>query len=306
MQLTHDALDRARLDDRVHGTPLPAPLLWDAGELTLLRDAPDAARGYFRVLQVTLEPGRMADAAAAYQQQIDLGNAPWLRAELLYTQGDPAAWDGIAKALDRLVGPPDRIRDERLLWAWRALGEGRWERGADLAERAGRGADKERRGQAMTVRAAAKAAAGQVDAGRRALAQALSMAPHPEARAAARLQTALALRASGGDEEWLEEILAQLEKDLGAHDVDVLHLRATPSPPERRRFGGAGLLSWDPRSGRLLRSELVRGGPSGSRLVGPDGWAEHNRGAGGLAWPFGPSWHPIDATPMAVIVHPGR
>ena len=83
----------------MHGTPLPAPLLWDAGELTLLRDAPDAARGYFRVLQVTLEPGRMADAAAAYQQQIDLGNAPWLRAELLYTQGDPAAWDGIAKAL---------------------------------------------------------------------------------------------------------------------------------------------------------------------------------------------------------------
>ncbi len=306
MQVTKDALDRARQDARVHGAPMPAALMWDAGELTLLRDAPDAARGYFRELQVILPPGRMADAASAYEQQIATGNAPSLRAELLYVEGDPAAWDGLSRALDRRVGPADRARDERLLWAWRALGEERWERAGELAEKAARGADKDRRAQALAVKAAARAAAGQTDAARRALDQALRTAPHDDFRHAARLQTARALLETAGDALWFEELMEQLEQDLGAHDPDVVLLRAAQIAPPPERFSGAGQLAWDPRTGRLLRSDLVRGGPSGSQLVAASDWGEHNRSDDGLAWPFGPSWHPIDGSPMAVIVHPGR
>ena len=306
MQITKDALDRARQDVRVHGSAMPAQLLWDAGELTLLRDAPDAARGYFRELSSLLPPGRMADAASAYEQQIAAGNAPWLRAELLYVEGDAAAWEGLSRALDRRVGPGDRAQDERLMWAWRALGEGRWERAEDLAEKAARGADKDRRAQALAVKAAARAAGGQIDAARRALEQALRIAPHDEFRHAARLQVANALRETAGDGLWFEELMQHLEQDLGAHDPDVLRLRSVSSAAVPERFSGAGQLAWDPRSGRLLRSEIIRGGPTGSRLVLADDWATHNRSDGGLAWPFGPSWHPIDSTPMAVIVHPGR
>jgi len=306
MQLTKEALDRARQAQRNHGTSIPAALLWDAGELTLLRNAPEASRGYFRELKASLPPGRMADAAAAYEEELSAGNGPWLRAELLYVEGDPAAWDGLSKALDRRVGDADRARDERLLWAWRALGEDRWERAADLADKAMRGADKGRRAQALVIKAAAKAAEGQVEQARRALDQALATAPHDDLRHAARLQTARALLQTSGDGLWLEELLSNLEQDLGAHDVDVLRLRTgvREAPPER--FGGAGRLGWDPRTERLLRSDLVRGGPSGSRLVAANDWAVHNRSDDGLAWPFGPTWHPIDGSPMAVIVHPGR
>ena len=155
MKAQKDALDRARQAQRNEGLPIPPELLWEAGELTLIREAPDAARAYFRELGGLLEPGDLADAAMACEAAIEAGNAPLLRAELLYIQGDEGAWDGLDRALARATGSKSRLRGERLLWAYRAIGEGRYQQALDLVQRVDRlTGEVEHKRQLATVRAA--------------------------------------------------------------------------------------------------------------------------------------------------------
>ncbi len=307
MQLTKEALDAARQGERNHGTPLPPELLWEAGELTLMRDAPDASRAYFRELKGMLPPGTLGAAATAYEQQIAAGNGAVLRAELLYAAGDAAAWEGLGEALGAMTGPADRVQDERLIWAWRAMGEGRWERAADLVGKVTTASvARERRSAGYAVRAAFRAASGQADRGRNLLDQALKFAPHDEARLGARLQVARALRNSGADAMWLEALLAQIEDTIGTDDPDAITLRMGTRDAPSGPFASTARLAWDPATERLLRSELVRGGIGGTGLVAADRWETVNVGEGGLAWPFGPTWHPIDSTVLPVFVRPRR
>ena len=62
----------------------------------------------------------------------------------------------------------------------------------------------------------------------------------------------------------------------------------------------------DPRSGRFYLPGLQRGGPGSARLIGTATFSRENRSRAGSAWPFGPSFHPIDGTPLQQFFHPGR
>lgn len=305
MKVTKDAIDRARMDEKNHGTPVPPVLLWDAGELTLLRDAPDAARAYFRELGGALPPGPLADAAAAYEQRLSGGEHAALRAELLYRSLDPAAFEGIEAALAALGRGPGADQ-ERMVWAWRAVGEGRWERAWAIAEPALQGATPAVRTQALGIKAAWQAAVGRPDRARRSLDQVASAAPSDDITIAVRLQVARALVATGGDAALRDELIDELTVALGADDPDIVVIRSTSRDVPTDPFQPTRLLSWDPRTTRLFRSEIQRGTPSGSRLVPGDDWEHHNQTTAGLPWPYGPTWHPIDLEPLPVFFHPGR
>ena len=311
MKAQKDALDRARQAQRNEGTDVPLELLWEAGELTLIREAPDAARAYFRELGELLPPGAQADATQAFEEAIEAGNAPLLRAELLFLQGDEAAWEGLGPALARAAGSRSRLRRERLLWAFRAIADGRFQLALDLVDKTtGLTGEREDKRQLATVRAAGYAGLGKVDLARSALDSAVRSASRGSARAASRAQVALALGRSSVDSPWRSELLDQLARDLGGDDVDVTWLREMsleswpadlPAP-----FARARRLALDPRTGRLFPVGLSRGSPSGTRLVQPESYVRLNRTTGDLAWPFGPTWHPVDGLPLSVFFHPGR
>ena len=310
MKSQKDALDRARQAQRNEGAEIPPELLWEAGELTLIREAPDAAKAYFRELGDLLPPGELADAALAYEEAIEAGNAPLLRAELLFIQGDEDAWVGLERALARAAGSRSRLRQERLLWGFRAVGEGRYQLGLDLVEKiSGLTGERELKRQLATVRAAGYAGLGRPDAAKTSLEAALRAAGPDSARAASRAQVALALGRSPVDSPLRSELLDQLGRDVGGDDPDLLWLReqslqSWPAEP-KTSFARAQRLALDPRSGRLFPVGLSRGSPSGTRLAPPASYVSINRRVDGLAWPFGPTWHPLDGQPLLVFFHPG-
>ncbi len=311
MKAQKDALDRARQAQRNEDAPIPPVLLWEAGELTLIREAPDAARAYFRELGELLPPGPQADAAMVYEQAIEAGNAPLLRAELLYLHGDDAAWEGLDRALSRAAGSRSRLREERLLWAFRALVDSRYQQALDLVQKVGGlSGEQEAKRQLATVRAAGYAGLGKEDLARTALDSAARAAGPGHARSASRAQVVLALGRSPKESTWRPELLDQLARDLGGDDPDVVWLRGMSLdewPVERPApFARARRLALDPRTGRLIRVGLVRGSPSGARLAPPEDYVVMNRTSEGLAWPFGPAWHPIDGLPLPILFHPGR
>lgn len=309
MKAQKDAIDRARQAQRNDGAAIPPELLWEAGELTLLREAPDAARAYFRELRDLLPPGGLADAALAFEEAITTGSAPLLRAEILLLGGDPKAWEGLDAALDAAAGSQHRVLDERLLWSFRALGTGRSGLALALLERVEpQTGEVEQKRQIAAVRAAALAGLGRPGEARVHLDAALRACRLEAPSLASRLQVALALARSGADDAWRTDLLVQLARDLGQDDPDVAWLRGPEpwpmAPPPR--FARARQLALDPRTGRLLPGGLARGSPGGSPLVPASAFTRINVTDGGLAWPWGPTFHPIDGRPLPVFFHPGR
>jgi len=305
MKVTKDAIDRARIEEKNHGTAVPAVLLWDAGELTLLRGAPDASRAYFRELGELLPPGPLGDAAAAYEERLAAGEHGALRAELLYRAGDPAAFEGLEDAMTAL-GKGPKADDARMVWAWRAMNEQRWERAWGLAEPALHGATPTVRAQVLGVKATWQASSGKPDRARRTLDAATAAAPGPDLVVALQLQVARALTGDGDSAGLRAQLLEQLTVELGGDDPDLAAVRSQATDAATPPFAVAEQLSWDPRTSHLFRSRLLRGTPSGSRLVAGVDWEHHNVTDEGLPWPFGPTWHPIDLHPLPIFFHPRR
>jgi tRNA A-37 threonylcarbamoyl transferase component Bud32 len=301
------ALDKAR-GAQAAGMPLPPALLWEAGELALLRESTDAARGYFRELAANLPPGQHADGAAAFAEAVDRGDAALLRAELLWIAGRrEEAWLLLGPALDRSMADRRTLDDERLVWAYRALAEERYEDGAALLGKVGSVAgDPEARRSLAAARAAAEAGMGRADNARRELAAALKAGRTREAAGAARLLVATALLRSSADKDWASSLVDEAALDLGDSDPDLRKIadartRGTALPPAPP----GPFLALDPRSGRFFDGGMARGGPGATRLVPAEAFPAENVSRGGLAWPFGPAFHPVDGEPMQVFYRPG-
>jgi hypothetical protein len=320
------ALDLTRGEAGIYVGAPPA-LLWEAGEVALLRGSADAAKAYFRVLGHSMPPGAHSDAAAAYVEEIRRGNGPLLTAELLFIDGRlDLAYERLPERLQAMVGSRDRRRRERVVWAYRALGDGRFELAETLVADLGPlGGERELRRQQNTVQAAARAGRGRLDAGRRALRAALKTSNTDEASAATRLQVVYALlrreSPTEAELEWAAKLLDDARKHLG-EDEDVRFLEGVRdrTPRLKGRFDAAVRLSADPRSGRFYPAGLRRGGPASSRLIPADRYGPVNISAGGrptqlfgfewtprgMAAPFGPTFHPVDHTPLPYFFHPSR
>ena len=226
-----------------------------------------------------------------------------------------------------MVGSRDRRRNERILWAFRALADGRFEMAESLVANLGPlGGEREIQRQESTVKAAARAGTGKLEAADRALRTALKVANTDEDAATARLQVVYALlRQDPPSEEgleWAAELMTEARTLLGPEDDDIRFLDdlRVGKPHLKDRFEAAEMLSADPRSGRFHARGLRRGGPGSSRLIPADGYGPVNVSAsgrptslfgfewtpGGTAAPFGPTFHPVDHTPLPYFFHPGR
>jgi len=321
------ALDRTRGEAGIYAGAPPA-LLWEAGEVALLRESADAAKAYFRLLARSLPAGTHADAAAAYVEEIERGNGPLLTAELLFIDGRlERAYERLPGRLQAMVGSRDRRRRERIVWAYRALGDGRWDTAATLVMDLGPlGGEREIRRRRSTVQAAVAAAKGDLDAAKRALKAAVKTSNTDEAGATTRLQVAYALlRQDPGTEEglaWAENLIGEAGALLGEGEADVVFLKELRdgTPRLEDRYEAAVRLAADPRSGRFYPAGLRRGGPGSSRLIPADGYGPVNLSTGGrksrlfgFEWPprgsaapFGPTFHPLDHSPLPYFFHPGR
>jgi serine/threonine protein kinase len=305
------ARERLRLGDAGVPAPLPAALLWEMGEVAVLRGAYAAAEGSFRDAADALPPGTLRDAADAWQEELARGAGELLRAELLWQAGrlSDAEWGALVVQLGEDPRSRGRREEERLIWTYRALDQGRWALALDLARPlTGLSGEPERRRAARAAAAAALGAQGRVLDGQRALRQSLEEAEAPDQRAASGIVVARALaRSPEGDADWRAELLDELESTLGADDPDVARLRSgriDEVPP--RTLSGPPPRALDPRSGRLFDGGWSHAGPGTARLVPAARWPDENVSRSGLAWPFGPAFHPLDDSPMPVLFHPGR
>ncbi len=321
------ALDRTRGDAGIYAGA-PHALLWEAGEVALLRESADAAKAYFRLLARAMPAGTHADAAAAYVEEIERGNGPLLTAELLFIDGRlDRAYERLPQRLQAMVGSRDRRRRERIVWAFRALGDARWETASTLVADLGPlGGEREIRRRRSTVQAAVAAANGDLDVAKRALKAAMKTSNTDEAAATTRLQIAYALlRQDPGTEEslgWADNLIGEAGALLGEGDPDVVFLTdlRDGTPRLEDRYDAAVRLAADPRSGRFYPAGLRRGGPGASRLIPADGYGPVNLSTGGrksrlfgFEWtprgsaaPFGPTFHPLDHSPLPYFFHPGR
>ena len=308
------ARERVRKAEPGDAATLPTALLWEMGEVAVMRGAYAAAEGFFRDAAAASPPSVIRDAADAWQDLLERGTGELLRAELLWQAGrlTDADWGALLVQLGEDPRSRSRRDQERLVWAYRALDQGRWELCLDLLRPLGpMPTEPERRRVARTAMAAAQAGSGRLVEAQRSLRQALEKADGKRGRVATRLVVARALLRGGGDAKWLQELLDQLAEDTGDEDPDLQRLRAlrqedvAPRTPERG-LSGPPRRALDPRTGRLFDAGWTRRGPGTARLVPGDGWSVENVGRGGLAWPFGPTFHPLDDSPMSTIFHPAR
>jgi len=321
--LLEAAMGRARQAAQAGQGPIPPALLWEAGELALLRQAAKAklterarrerARSYFSELSSVYPASPVADAAAAYVEWIDREAEALLRAELYWRLGDTEeAWGILLPALAAKGVSADRAQRERLIWTYRALAEGRYDTARDLLASLGLlTGEPERRRQAQVASAAVLASADRKPEARRKLEAALKTTRDPEVAGVARLQVVLALLRGGHAPDWAGALLEEAAVQIGDDHPDLIKVLALnrgerielvdPEP-----YPGFGGLAYDPRSGRLFPAGLSRGSPSGARLAPAKAFVELNRTQTGLAWPFGPAFHPISGEALQVFFHPGR
>lgn len=306
------ALDAGRKHQRETAEPLSPELLHEAAEVALVLGSPEAAKGYFEEIAKDQPAGALADLAASWADAVIEGRGALLGAELLYIDGRvEEAYSGLMAALDAASGSRERLQADRLLWAYRALGDGKYEVASNLVSDLGAlSGERGRRKAAGIARAAALAGLGRNTAARKELTSALRLADNAVDRSTARLQVALALTRSGRDDGWASSLVEEAAVEVGDNDVDVqylLRLRATPeSPPSRDPFAGMLRLALDARSGRFLPVGLSRGGPSGGAVVPPEAYTRENISRDGLAAPFGPTFNPLDGTLLAWVYHPAR
>jgi len=304
-----EAVDQLYQRQSSGAAPPPPALLWETGELALLVEREEEAKRSFQELSRTLPPSTAADAAAAYVQAIDAEQSDLLRMELLWIDRRLTdQWLELPALLKTDCEIPGWTARQRAVWAQRALNEEHYTLADSIAERL-RGSDRRTR---YTIQAGARAGQGKENDARKALAMALSFAPTRSDQAASLGQVTQAAIRGGCSENWINELLDQLEEVLHPRDPDLRYLRGL-------RTGEVLMLStwledgsinrdlWvDPRSGRFYLPGLQRGGPASSRLIGTETFSRENRSRGGSAWPFGPSFHPIDGTPLQQLFHPGR
>ena len=315
LKLALDAARRARDED---GVPIQPDLLQEAAEVALVLGSPDAARSYVLELAQAQPAGELADLALAWSDAIGEKRAGLLAAELLWIDGRmDKAYAQLESAMRRAEGSRDGRQQDRLVWAYRALGDQKY----GIADRllASMGAltgESAKRRAAGIGRAAALAGLGQSGKARRELSTALKLATTGEQRATARLHVALALTRIGAEADWaaslVEEAVVELQDTVPQADQDpdirlLLALRAPEGPSQEvDPFASRLRMAVDPRSGRFLPAGLMRGGPTGSRLIAPEAFAVDNRSKDGLAAPFGPTFHPLDGTLLGWYYHPGR
>ena len=285
---------------------VPPALLWELGEVSVLRGAFEAAGRAFADAGELLPPGRLSDAAQGWQEELQRGAGEILRAELRWQAGalDDEGWAGLPALLDADPRSKGRRDAERLVWAYRALDAWRWGLALALVRPMGpMPGEPERKRSQRSALAAALAAAGKPVEARRALGQALDKASTPEGRVACHFHVARALATTGGDREWLDELLAILEQEVGVDDLDLMQL---VSIRDGEPLPGAPGLALDSRSGRFYAASWTRGSPGTTKLVPAGAWARENVGLGGLGWPFGPAFHPLDDAGLPAVFNPGR
>lgn len=321
--LLEAAMGRARQAERSGEGPIPAALLWEAGELALLRPAANAkfterarrdrARSYFSELASVSAAGPISDAAAAYVEWLDRENEGLLRAELFWRLGDSdKAWSLLADALRKKGISADRLQRERLVWVYRALAEGRYDSAGELLASLGLlTGEPERRRQAQVASAAVLASAGRKPEARRKLEAALTTTRDPEVAGVARLQVVLALVRTQNSPDWAAGLLEEAAVQIGDDHPDLIRVLALKkgerqSIADPESYPGFGRLVYDPRSGRLFPAGLSRGTPSGARLAPPQAFVDLNRTSAGLTWPVGPAFHPVSGEPLRLFFHPDK
>jgi len=321
--LLEAAMGRARQAERSGEEAVPAALLWEAGELALLRPAAQAkfterarrerARSYFSELASSASAGPVSDAAAAYVEWLDREAEGLLRAELYWRLGDSVtAWSLLTDALGQKGVSADRLQRERLIWIYRALAEGRYDNAGELLADLGLlTGEPERRRQAQVATAAVLASKGRKAEARRKLDAALKATRDPEVAGVARLQVVLALVRTDGSPKWAAGLLEEAAVQIGDDHPDLIRVlalqkgqREALTDPES--YPGFGRLAYDPRSGRLFPAGLSRGTPSGARLAPPKAFVGLNHTTAGLTWPIGPAFHPISGDPLRLFFHPDR
>jgi tetratricopeptide (TPR) repeat protein len=306
------ALDAARKHASTTGTPLPPELLQEAAEVALVLGSPDAARGYFQEVVASEPAGALSDLASAWADAITEGRGAMLAAELLYIDGRlDEAYNGLLAALDAASGSRERLQEDRLLWAFRALGDERYELAENLVSDLGPvSGEKDRRRSAAVALTAAQAGRGRTTSARKELTGALKLADTAAERAAVRLQVALALVRSEGDLSWAASLVEEAALEVGDDDRDVQYvlglMEGEPPPRSLAGFSQMTRLAIEARSGRFLPVGLMRGGPLLSTLIPPDAFPRENVSRLGLACPFGPTFHPIDGSLLSWVYHPGR
>ena len=315
LKLALDAARRGRDEDEV---PIQPELLQEAAEIALILGSPDAARSYFIELTETLPPGELADLALAWSDAIEEGRTDLMGAELLWIDGRlDKAYARLEKAFDDAGGSREGRQQDRLVWAYRALGDEKYGVAHRLLGDVGvLTGESARRRAAGVAQAAALAGLGQTTRARRELTTALKLATTAEQRATARLHVALALTRRGVEGPWatslVEEAVVELQDvvDQADKDPDVRLLLELQAGAQNSiaidPFSTRLRLSVDPRSGRFLPKGLMRGGPTGSRLIAPSAFPRENISKGGIAAPFGPTFHPLDGTLLGWYYHPGR
>ncbi len=304
-----EAVDQLYQRQSSGAAPPPPAVLWETAELALMIDREEEAKRSFQELSRTLPPSTAADAAAAYVEVIDAGQSDLLRMELLWMDRRLTdQWPELPVLLKTDCKIPHWTARQRAVWAQRALNEEHYELAERIASKL-RGSDRRTR---YTIQAGARAGQGKENDARKALAMALSFAPTRADQAASQGQVTQAAIRGGCSENWINELLNQLEELLHPRDPDLRYLQGL-------RSGKVLMLStwqddgslnrdlWvDPRSGRFYLPGLQRGGPGSARLIGTATFSRENRSRAGSAWPFGPSFHPIDGTPLQQFFHPGR
>jgi len=307
--VVREAIDQIYQGQASGSAPPPPALLWEAAEIALLTEHPEEARRTFKELARSLPPSIAADAAGAYVEAIDAGQAVLLRMELLWIDRRlDDEWSNIPGLLARDGKAPHWIAKQRLVWAQRALTEERYSLAGSIARRIKRPHRRTR----STILAAVLAGTGQENDARKEFAMALSYAKTRRSQATSLAQVARAAIRGGCSSEWVEELLEQLGSLLKPRDPDLAYLHGLRSGQvlllsTRREDGSLDRDLWvDPRTGRFYLPGLERGGPGSSRLMRSNNFARDNRSRGGSAWPFGPSFHPLDGTPLQQFFHPGR
>ncbi len=305
------ALDAAEKYAREAGTPIAPALLMETAEVALVLGYPDAAQAKYEQVTKSQPPGSLADLASSWSDAISEGRAALLGAELLYIDGRRAeAYKGLMAALDAADGSRERLQGDRLVWAYRALGDRNYELAANLVADLGPlSGEKERRRAAGMAKATALAGLGKTSPARKELDAALRLASSPEDRSMARLQVALALLRADGDASWASSLIEEAALEVGDDDVDVLFvvslrdgaLKTTTGP-----FQATLKLGVEARTGRFFPSGLSRAGPSNVPMIPPTAFAGENLSQKGLAAPFGPTFHPVDDTLLRFVYHPER
>ena len=105
----------------------------------------------------------------------------------------------------------------------------------------------------------------------------------------------------------MASLLEEVALQVGDDDPDLRAVLAFQDGSRARLgLGGKADLSFDPRTGRFFPSTLRRGAPNGGLLARPSSFATENRSPTGLAWPFGPAFHPVTGEALPSLYHPAR